>query len=162
MTENQRLLICGALCLIVLVPVLLFVFKNIGLPYHGEGHIQIQVVDGYSSRPLKGAVVVIPELNKRYITDSEGKTPQITADILKDRQYDSILPQDWGRLTVLTYFDGYKTYALFYTAVWENKLREGPVIFMFPEGSAEEGQPFTVIEAPQAEWVNRLIEKYRP
>lgn len=154
-------MISGIISLAILVPVLMLVFSS-NLPLQKRGQIRIQVVDGYTSKPIKGAIVVIPELNEKYITGSDGKTAQISVDVMKDRQYEKILPQEWGRITILTYFEGYETYALFYAAVRENRLREGPVIFMFPEGSVEEGKPFTVIEAPQPDWVNKLIEKYRP
>ncbi|MEL7608221.1 MAG: hypothetical protein AAGU74_01790 [Bacillota bacterium] len=126
------------------------------------GTIQIIVVDGFSDLPLEGASVVIPELDQTFATNAEGKTPMIDIPILQDEHYNTILSQPWGRITVLVYSEGYLPHALFYVMIWENQTRLGPTIYMFPEGSSYENQPFIVVEAPHRLWASELIEKYRP
>ena len=53
--------------------------------------------------PLEGAVVVIPETNMQYITNTEGKTELIQVPLLRDKHYSKLLKQDYGLVTVLVY-----------------------------------------------------------
>lgn len=155
--------ILAAIALIVALALVVFhepVLETVTGPHMGS--IQIIVVDGYSDLPLQGASVVIPELDQTFVTDAEGKTPMIDVPIYQDEHYNSMLSQPWGRVTVLVYFDGYLPYALFYTMIWENQTRLGPKIYLFPEGSSYENQPFIVVEAPHRLWVEELLERYRP
>lgn len=128
----------------------------------GTAGMQVEVVDGFTDMPIKNASVVIPEIDSCFITDECGKTPLIQLPIIRDTHYDKILRQDWGTVTVLVYGDGYLPYALFYTMVEPDTTREGLKIYLFPEDTTTSKFPFVIIEAPQREWVDRLIDTYRP
>jgi len=125
------------------------------------GKLQPVVVDGYSEMPLENATVVIPETGERYVTDENGKTPVIEVPILEDTHFSSILKKPWGEITLLIYKEGYIEYALFHTQVWENQVRSGPKILLFPKDSEGSNEPFSLIEGPHRLWVNELVEKYR-
>lgn len=133
-----------------------------GYTTKGSGTLQVQVVNGWTNAPLKGATVVIPEISKSYTTDSEGKTPVITVPIIEDDVYKNILEKTWGEITLLVYNDGYIPYALFHVMVTANENRNGPTIMLFETGSTSSSEPFCIIEGPEKTWANQLINKYTP
>lgn len=72
-------------------------FSQINSKYNAHyGYIQPRVVDGFSERPIEKARVVIPEIGKKFITNSEGYTPIIRVPINTDNHYQNILPKTWG------------------------------------------------------------------
>jgi len=125
------------------------------------GYIQPQVVDGFSERPIKEAKVVIPEIDKKFVTNSEGFTPIIRVPINIDMHYQNILPKTWGEITIIVYKEGYTDYVLFHAHVWENQSRLGPKILLFPETEGHESEPMVIVESPHRLWVMQLIEKYK-
>ncbi len=121
--------------------------------------LQIEVLDGLTSEPVSGAVIVIPEVGKNYQTDAAGKTepialPQAASGDASDRP--------WAEASVLIYKDGYVPYALFHVNAASGETREGPRVYLFPESSVQNAQPFSVTEGPPREWVNELVEQHRP
>ena len=125
------------------------------------GTLCVQVLDGRTLAPVRGALVVIPEADKRETTDGDGRTAVIEAPVLKDARLDGIQPTPWGEVTVLVYCPGYYPYALFHCNVRAGLDRNGPTVYLFPDdGSLTE--PFSVIESPDPAWVQALIEKYEP
>jgi len=128
----------------------------------GSATLQVCVVDGWTDIPIEGATVVIPEINKSFKTDSQGKTPIISVPVIADTTYQSILEKSWGEITLLVYNDGYIPYALFHVMVSENVYRDGPTILLFQKGSTSSDDPFCIVEGPDTTWVYKLIEKYDP
>lgn len=52
-------------------------------------------------------------------------------------------------------------YALLHAAVYDNTLRLGPTLYLFPEGETGVNVT-TMIESPKEADMQRLIELYRP
>lgn len=127
-----------------------------------SGFIRPQVVDGFSEKPIKGAIIVIPELKESFETDEQGLAPNIKIPILEDQHFESINPKTWGETTLIVYKEGYHEYVLFYVHVWENQNRQGPKVLLFPKQEMEIDQPMSIVEGPHRLWVNSLVEKYRP
>lgn len=127
-----------------------------------QGKIRIEVVDGFTDMPIYGADVVIPEINQSFTTDENGLTPLISVPVKVDSRFNQMLPQDWGGVSILVYCDGYTDYALFYTHVKEDEERDAVRIYLFEEGSTGSSQPFSIIEGPERQWVQKMLDKYRP
>ncbi len=126
------------------------------------GYIRPQIVDGFSERPIEGARVVIPEINKAFITNSQGQTERIKVPILVDEHFAGLHPKSWGEITLIVYKEGYNEYVLFHTHVWENQTREGPKILLFPKEEGRDSEPISIVEGPHRLWVESLVEKFRP
>jgi hypothetical protein len=124
-----------------------------------HGSMQVEVLDGFSDKPLEGVTIIIPETKEVYRTDATGKTPLMTLPVLEDSTYKKIFPKTWGEVTIIAVKDGYVPYLLFHTQVWENQTRKGPRILLFQKGSTSSDEPFSIVEGPQRLWVNQLLEK---
>lgn len=125
---------------------------------HETGFMRVCVHDGETDMPIEGARVVIPETGYECKTDSDGFTPVMELPVYYDEQYSKLLSQDYGRITVLVYCEGYVPYALYFTHIEPNTLRRGPNVWLFPG----DGMPFSIIEGPDDEWSERLIMEYAP
>lgn len=125
------------------------------------GRIQVMVVDGKTDTPIESATIVIPETGETYTTDAQGWTPSIEIPLMEDSRFSNIQQKEWGEVTLLVYKDNYLPYALFNAQVWEDQTRQGPTIYMFTETNGNDAA-LSIIEGPQREWVEELIEKYRP
>lgn len=126
------------------------------------GYIQPQVVDGFSEKPIEGAVIVIPEMGEKYTTDAKGLTANIKVPIMEDLHFSEIHPKPWGEITLIVYKEGYVESVIFHLNVWENQTRKGPRILLFQGTAGEENRPMSVVEGPHRLWVNQLVKKYRP
>ena len=126
------------------------------------GYIQPQVVDGFSEKPIEGAIVVIPEANQEYKTDKDGYTPNIKVKISPDTRFEKIHPKSWGETTLIVYKEGYREYVLLHLNVWEGQTRQGPKILLFPKENQQVDQPMSIVEGPNQVWINSMVEKYRP
>ena len=120
------------------------------------------VVDAYTLRPLENSTIIIPESGMQAVTDANGKAEFYGIPVEKDMVLNALLPIECGRVTLLVYREGYLPFALFYTQVYENRVRNGPTIYMFPTGTESGLEAITVIEAPAYEWVRELLEKNQP
>lgn len=127
-------------------------------PSPAVGLMRVRVLDGYTDAPIEGAEVVIPETERRFLTDALGKTERIELPVMRDSEYDRLLPRADGRATVIVLCPGYTPYLLLYARVTPGKERE-PTVRLFPDDGTL--PVFTVIEAPPAEWAEALVEKYR-
>ena len=122
--------------------------------------ISPKVIDGATGEPVKNAVIVIPEADKTYTTDDNGSAGTLSAPVNADSRFKSILEKPWGEVTVLVYAEGYAPCAVFDYMVAKGENRDGPLIMLFPaEGSPA---PYSLVEPPHREWVDALVEKYRP
>lgn len=124
--------------------------------------LKFEVVDGFTDMPITDAVVVIPEINKEFRTNSAGFTDSIEVPVIKDTRFDAFLPQDWGGITVLVYKKGYTEYALFYTNTKPKYTRPPIKIYLFSNDNVDSDQPFSIIEGPDRNWVKDVLKKYRP
>ena len=109
----------------------------------GTYSLDVQVVDGRTEAPLAGAAVVIAVPRALRVRMGAEQAP-------------------WREVTVLAYCDGYYPYALFHVALYPDRARSGPRVYLFPDDGSMDGTPFVLIEAPEADWARALIEQYRP
>lgn len=121
------------------------------------GKICIAVYDGFTLEPIENAKVVIPEIDKTLYTGTDGKTDIITVPVLPDEHYNELKKQEYGRITVLVYADGYLPYGLFFAHVYPDTTRS-PNIWLFEDDG---GEPFVIIESPNPVWANEIIERYK-
>ncbi len=124
------------------------------------GQMQVSVYDGDNNAPLENAVIVVPEAKIEAVTDNKGQTAILTLPLLKDARFDKTLPKTWGEVTVIVYRDGYTPYILTDAQVFENQLRDGPVVYLFR--SQGNDTPYAIVEGPERQWVADMIDKYRP
>ncbi len=124
--------------------------------------MEVSVVDAYTLRPLENSTIIIPESGMQAVTDANGKAKFYGIPVEKDMVLNALLPIECGRVTLLVYREGYLPFALFYTQVYENRVRNGPTNYMFPTGTESGLEAITVIEAPAYEWVRELLEKNQP
>ena len=122
-----------------------------------EGKLIICVYDGFMQTPVQNAKVVIPETEQILYTDTSGKTEAFSVPIVRDTHFDDIKPQNYGRITVLVYADGYLPYALFFAQVTPDKTRRIDTWLFEDDGS----EPFIIIESPEKEWAFELIDEYQ-
>lgn len=127
-----------------------------------NGRLQVTVLDGFTDEPVKGAQVVIPEIDECLMTDEEGRTPEIDVPVIKDAHYETLSPAAYGRITILVYCEGYVPYALFYVHTREGELRRGPTTYLFKPDSAQSIPVISIIEGPDQDWAEKVVEKYRP
>ena len=121
------------------------------------GSIQICVCDGFTEEPIANARVVIPETGDELYTDSNGLTNPLEVPYLTDEHYKHISPQDYGRITVIVYADGYIPYAIFFVHVHKNENRLINTWLFEDDGTSD---PFVIIESPDTKWANELIRSY--
>ncbi len=155
--EKRRFLRKLALCAGAFIALLAAMFL---LTRHSPryGHMCVSVVDVYTLAPLENATIVFPAHGVTAQTDSAGLAHIYNLPIEVDREHEKLLSQNFGQTTILCYHEGYHPYALFYAQVTPERVRNGPTLYMFPETESYG----CVIEAPPAEWVNDLMERYRP
>ena len=116
-----------------------------------------QRIDGRTKLPIEGAVIVIPETNTSHVTNDQGFTA-VPIRIPYRKASSELSEKDWCEVTLLVYADGYAPYALFYLQLTKDNLRQGPTIMLFPD----QGKSFSIIEGPPQQWVEEIVEKYRP
>lgn len=167
MTEgfSLRLLLTTVAILVVLLVISMVVPDSLQVfaPAQAQttGSLIVTVVDGFTEQPLKGARVVIPEAGQSALTDAQGKTGVLQAPIAVDTVYQNILPKSWGEITLLVYYPGYIDCAIFHVNITQDRTRQGPTVLMFPLDADGSNQPFTLIESPNRQWVQELLNKYR-
>lgn len=126
------------------------------------GSIIVFVEDGSTKKPIQNACVAIPETAQSCYTDESGKTGPIRVPIIEDAGFTDILPKPWGEITLLIYKEGYVDCAIFHVNIWENQMRNGPTVLLFPLSPDDSNQPFTLTEGPNRLWVRQLLDRYRP
>lgn len=122
--------------------------------------IRLTVIDGRDNTPLHNACVCIPEADAYFYTDNNGKTPVIEVPVIINENYNSIVKQKFGEITVLVYKEGYIDYILFNLTVKENETRQGIKIMLYKD---EEGAPdyLSIVETPDSGWIKEIIKKYK-
>ncbi|MBQ2517986.1 MAG: hypothetical protein II536_04080 [Clostridia bacterium] len=152
------MLIKKALFVCVLLFAALAVSGCAGKPPGAQNANMIVCVrDGFTDEPITGARVVIPEAGVEALTGPDGKTEVLRLPVIRDAEYEKLLPSNEGRVTVLVYAEGMTPYLLLYARVRENELRQ-PEVLMFPaDGSME---VFPVCEAPDMSWCEGLAKMF--
>lgn len=151
--RKDIVLLSAALCILLVTLSVLFILGK-----KSYGHLCIYVTDAYTLKPISQAVVILPESGMQSETDEYGKVEFYHVPIVKNKQLDKLSVQNFGQTSVLCFSQGYQPYALFYAQIQPNRVREGPTLYMFPEGT-EAG---CVIEAPPEEWIKELFSLYDP
>lgn len=123
------------------------------------GQMRVRVLDGYTDRPIEGARVTVPETGGSYLTGADGRTEAFGIPVIRDAEYDKLLPNDAGRATLLVTAEGRTPYLLLYARVKEGVCRELDVLLFPADGSLD---VFTVIEAPDESWCRELTERFAP
>ena len=127
---------------------------------HKHGSIRICVLDGFGKFPIENAKVVIPETGDELYTNADGLTEKVNVPVLRDIHYDGILRQNYGRITVLVYAQGYVPYGIFFVQI-ESDTDRLINAWVFENDGIEEQDPFVIIESPDTEWANELIRSYQ-
>lgn len=132
------------------------------LPRRAFGHLKVSVVDAYSNRPIADAKIILPEAGISSISDKNGAAFLYGVPLSQPSRLERIIPCDYGETTILAYAEGYLPFALFHVHVYEGRMRNGPVLYLFPKGTEEGTEVISMIESPAEEWVKRLLDHYAP
>lgn len=123
------------------------------------GSLRVRAVDGFTSAPICGASITVPETGKTYKTSADGTAGELALPVLPDEGYEKLLPSGEGRVTLIVRAEGYTPYLLLYARVKPGVCRDIDVL-LFPEDGTL--PVFTVIEAPDEAWCRQLIERFEP
>ena len=123
--------------------------------------LRVQTVNAYTMEPIAGAYVVVAECKASAYTDSLGFAYLNDIPLLPNKLFANAIGCAWGEASLFAYAEGYLPYALLHAAVYDNTLRLGPTLYLFPEGEAGVNVT-TMIESPKEADMQRLIELYRP
>lgn len=121
------------------------------------GALTVRVSDGFSGTPVEGAVISVPEAGATAVTDVSGIAAMDGLPVIGDSEYDRLLENPEGRITLLVTKEGYTPYLLLYARLTPGRRREVEILLFPDDGSLP---VFTVIEAPDGSWCRELAEKY--
>ena len=107
-------------------------------PRGAIGHLKVSAVDAYSNRPIANAEIVLPEAGISSISDKNGSASLYGVPLSQPSRLERIIPCDYGETTILAYAEGYLPFALFHVHVYEGRMRNGPVLYLFPLGTEEQ------------------------
>jgi hypothetical protein len=122
-----------------------------------QGKLRICVLDGMLDTPVVSAKITVPETGESFYTGENGMTPFIPLPVIKDPEYEKLLPSEEGRLTVIVRAEGYTPYLLLYARIAPGCERTIDVLLFEDDGTLP---VFTVIEAPPAAWSEELVNQY--
>lgn len=111
-----------------------------------RGSLRVQTVNAYTMEPIAGAYVVVAECKASAYTDSLGFAYLNDIPLLPNKLFADAIGCAWGEASLFAYAEGYLPYALLHAAVYDNTLRLGPTLYLFPEG--ETGVNVTTISNP--------------
>ncbi len=126
------------------------------------GHMKLLVVDAYTEAPVKGAVIILPEADLSAVSDENGAAYVYGIPVQPKGMLCETVPCSYGEATILAYAEGYLPFALFHAHIYKNRVRNGPTLYLFPNGTEEGIKATSMIESPEEEWVERLLAKYAP
>jgi len=152
-----QLLILALLCLVALSFLLFLVKKG-----PAAGHLTLTVLDAYSLQPVENAFVCLPESNRSMQTGQNGTAVFRSIPIEKESVPRRIPTKEYGETTILVYAEGYLPFALFHAQVFPEKMRNGPTLYLFPNDTEDGIRVVPMIESPSEEWVEKLLEQYKP
>ncbi|HWQ57730.1 MAG TPA: hypothetical protein VN540_01830 [Clostridia bacterium] len=99
------------------------------------GHISVYVVDAYTLAPLKNAAVVLPESGIASYTNDRGVAFLSSVPIDMKSDFIALTGASYGEITMIVYADGYLPCVWLKVHMSPGRVRNGPTIYMFPEGS---------------------------
>lgn len=153
MTRNGRLALIGVIIALVCAAGVFFAC------FGSYGHLHIRVVDAYTLTPLRGARVIIPDIDKVIFSDDTGSCVFTGIPIRTNSLHRRLLAQSWGECTVISICEGYRPTVNLHTRVEKGRMRSGPAIYMFPE-ELDDIEVAVTAESPDEEWISELIEEY--
>ena len=122
-----------------------------------SGSIRVRAINAYTLEPVANAKIVIAECKKAAYTDVNGFAYIYDVPVYRNELFYQNLGCDWGEVSIFSYADGYLPLALLHARVYENNLRLGPSLYMFPEG--ETGVRITtLIESPDEDEMQKLAD----
>ena len=125
------------------------------------GSLRVKVMDAYTFAPIPFASVCLPEAEVRAVTNENGIAAFSGIPII-NTVYGNMPKKDHGETTVLVYAQGYLPFALFNAQVFPKSVRNGPNVYLFPEGTEDGLNVVSMIESPPEEYVKQLLEQYTP
>lgn len=129
---------------------------------HATGHMKLTVVDAYSFRAVPNAQIVLPEAGLSTVSDANGIAYLYGVPVHAPEGALGAVACDYGETTILVYAEGYLPFALFHAHVYENRMRNGPTLYLFPESTEDGLDVVSIIESPAEDWVKRLLDTYAP
>lgn len=126
------------------------------------GHMKVTVVDAYSMHAIEQAQIVLPEGDIHATTDGNGVAYLYSIPLSPQQPSLKGVPCDYGETTILVYAEGYLPFALFHAHVYDGRLRNGPTLYLFPEGTEDGIDVISMIESPKEDWVEQLLDAYAP
>ena len=126
-----------------------------------RGSLRVQAVNAYTMEPIAGAYIVVAECKASAYTDSLGFAYLNDVPLLPNKLFADTIGCTWGETSLFAYAEGYLPYALLHVAVYDNTLRLGPTLYLFPEGETGVNVT-TMIESPKEADMQKLIEFYLP
>ena len=122
------------------------------------GHLRVKVVDAYNLVPIEEAFVSVAEKDASAITDSSGIAYFQGLPLKIQAAKFGIPEKNWDEFTLICQKDGYRPSVLFYTQVYENKVRR-LTLYLFPE-ELDDTEIITMSESPDQEWIKELVNNY--
>ncbi len=123
------------------------------------GTVGFTVVDGLNGLPIEGVRIVVPESGEESVTDSDGHSQKLAIPIIKCGS--GKLQSDCGIFTVLAFKENYNDYALFYAKLDANEERNMKIFMFMTDTPLSNGAPLSTVEAPDREWVEKIIKEYK-
>ena len=127
-----------------------------------SGHMKLTVIDAYSLRAIANARIILPEAGLSATSDQNGVAYLYGVPVRTREGALAEVPCDYGETTIFVYAEGYLPFALFHAHVYPDRLRNGPTLYLFPEGNEDGIEVISMIESPAEEWVKRLLDSYMP
>lgn len=131
-------------------------------PTRATGHMKLTVVDAYSLRAVPNAQIILPEAGLSSVSDANGMAYLYGVPVRAPEGELGAVACDYGETTILVYAEGYLPFALFHAHVYENRMRNGPTLYLFPESTEDGLDVVSIIESPTEDWVKRLLDTYAP
>lgn len=148
---------------LLLLLVIAAVFLSGKMNYHNEtGHLCLNVRDAYTLQPIENAYIALPESGHSTLTDENGTAVFNGIPINREIMHKQMPTPDYGTATILVYAENYLPFALFHAQVIPGKMRKGPNIYLFPNNTEEGLKVVSMIESPPDEYVQTLLEQYKP
>lgn len=156
---KQHKLLVIALSALVLVAVALAV--SLGRNSQAYGHISLYVIDAYTLAPLKNATIVIPECGVTGTTDARGVALISSVPLDMDSEFIRLTGASYGEVTLIIYAEGYLPCVWLKVHMQPSRIRNGPTVYMFPEGS-EQYSVIVFSESPDDALMRDFVERYTP
>ena len=160
--KNQLKILLSVILIIANI-ICITIIPSITIPANApnnEGSIVVTILEQGSNKPIDNATICVIETKEYFATNKNGVSEKITLPILKNKNLDNSLNQNWGEITLLAYKPGYSDHILFSEPVPINQTRYGLIIHLTPIYSSIDTSPTISVNKPDTAWVNELIKLY--